>query len=86
MGMFDYVKISCPRCGRVNIFQSKAGPCSLNKYTLARAPLAVVADLQEDGKRGDLKCVDCGVQFELQVQHMVSVEVKQEDTEWEDDE
>jgi transcription elongation factor Elf1 len=85
MGMFDSIKIQCPVCRHDSVFQSKAGPCSLNKYTLYSAPLAVVADLQEDGKCGHVKCEHCEVQLGIEVQFLANVVVKH-DNDWEGEE
>lgn len=42
MGMFDYVWITCPRCGSKLEGQSKGGQCSLIDYTLENAPDEVI--------------------------------------------
>lgn len=44
MGCFDSIWFSCPSCNRKLEFQSKAGSCSLNHYTVADAPIEVMAD------------------------------------------
>jgi hypothetical protein len=46
MSMFDSVYVVCPRCAREIECQSKAGDCQFEKYPLAHAPAALVADLQ----------------------------------------
>ena len=81
MGMYDEVRFQCPNCRVFNTVQSKAGPCKLKSYALERAPLAVVADLEGDGKRGQLRCDHCGVRLEIFVQTLVSVRTKLDEEE-----
>lgn len=45
MGMFDSLYVPCPECGCKVEFQSKAGQCSLDHYTLDDCPLVVLADV-----------------------------------------
>lgn len=33
MGMFDSLRVPCPKCGKELEYQSKSGECSLNNYT-----------------------------------------------------
>lgn len=47
MGLFDTLWINCPKCSEPYEAQSKAGPCNLNNYSIADAPLAVLADVAE---------------------------------------
>jgi hypothetical protein len=47
MGMFDSLYVTCRKCGKDVEFQSKAGECYLNRYTLENVPPAVAGDLIE---------------------------------------
>ena len=38
MGMFDSVMVPCPKCGERAEFQSKAGDCHLEIFTIDDAP------------------------------------------------
>lgn len=62
--MFDSVFVPCPRCGATLEYQSKAGPCHLNSYTLVDAPVEVKAGLVDERRR-----CNCGaiVGFMVQV-------------------
>ena len=51
MGMFDTVIVMCPKCTHRNEFQSKMGECDLSTYSLDNAPLLLIADLNDDGKK-----------------------------------
>ena len=48
MGMFDSLIIKCPKCGKEMEWQSKSGPCGLDRYTPSKLPVAVAQDLQYD--------------------------------------
>lgn len=61
MGMFDTVKVQCPKCGHINSVQSKAGPCDLKEYPSYRVPLEMAGDLNGD----ESSCEECGVTFVL---------------------
>lgn len=48
MGMFDTVIARCPRCCAEVVFQSKAGPCALETFTLDEVPREVAVDVMQD--------------------------------------
>lgn len=81
MGMYDEVGIQCPACRKSFIYQSKAGACSLASYSLETAPLMIVADVNDEGKRGRLYCEHCGVQIEVAVKFITTVQAKGSDGE-----
>lgn len=54
MGMFDSVWAECPKCHRQVEFQSKAGNCLLEDYTLDKVPLIIADDLV--GKSRHCEC------------------------------
>lgn len=86
MGMFDEVTIKCPECGNNVEEQSKAGPCLLRHYHIpGNAPLAVIADMQDDGKAGRLFCSKCNSRLEIDVQHIVTVRKKKDRDGYDDD-
>lgn len=72
MSSFDEVKFKCPACGKRNKYQSKAGPCRMGNFTLFTAPLVVIADINEEGEQGRLRCEHCNVILSIPVQFMVS--------------
>jgi hypothetical protein len=76
MGMFDEVHIQCPRCYEYFIVQSKAGKRTLASYTLDDAPLAIVADIHEDGKNDKLYCQHCKTLLEIRVKFISFVACK----------
>ena len=80
MGMFDTVRIECPLCKYVNEFQSKIGECTLETYDIDNAPLLLIADLNDDGKKDRLLCSQCYAKIEVAVQFMVTVKVKGDNT------
>lgn len=45
MGMFDSVYVPCPRCGTQCEFQTKAGECFMDNYTLDTAPPHLLFDI-----------------------------------------
>lgn len=87
MGMYDEVRIICPKCDKTTVVQTKWGPCSLNTYTLETAPLAVIADLNDEGNRDRLYCEHCKTKLEVPVKFWAGVCVKsdrEEREEWRD--
>ena len=45
MGLFDRVMADCPNCGKPVEFQSKAGECYMNVYSVKDAPTEVLTDI-----------------------------------------
>lgn len=80
MGCFDTLNFTCPACGKTTSEQSKAGDCGLDNFTLANAPLLVIADINDDGKKGRLYCEHCNAQLELEVRFVVMPRVKDAET------
>lgn len=70
MGMFDEVRVPCPTCGKVELFQSKGGRCVLAVYDLDEAPEDVLSDI---GRHGPMKCEECGTTFEVSTRTSLSV-------------
>lgn len=60
MGMFDSVYATCPRCGEAVEFQSKAGACALNSYSVNSVPPSIAEDLA-----GDVEECQCGYRLRL---------------------
>ena len=56
MGVFDSVNVPCPNCGGGVEFQSKAGECYCNWYTLDTAPAEILRDIVN----GPQRCRQCG--------------------------
>lgn len=60
MGMFDEVAVPCPKCGTIELFQSKGGPCQLRVYQLDTAPIEVLADVNRH-----VHVCNCGTRFRV---------------------
>jgi hypothetical protein len=77
--MFDTVYVVCPKCGEESDIQSKAGPCMLERYTVADAPASVLGDL-------DGETLDCNCGLAIAVQTLVTFvpydEDDDDDEEW----
>lgn len=58
--MFDSLYVECPKCHKQIEFQSKAGRCHLDQYTLANCPPAVAGDLI-----GETARCECGHEVTL---------------------
>ena len=71
MGMFDTVKIDCPRCGEYFEKQSKWGPCELKEFYVDNAPLSILDHLTQM----DLRCPICDTPIKIHVQKMVTIRV-----------
>jgi len=65
--MYDTVLVPCPKCGQEEGFQTKSGPRMLNNYRLVTAPLEVLVDIN---RHAPYTCSNCGIDFEVQIQHM----------------
>jgi transposase-like protein len=68
MGMYDSVKVPCPDCKTIQLFQSKSGPCNLNEYTLHNMPVEVAIDIN---RHAPYKCENCGLDFGVLVKTIV---------------
>lgn len=55
MGMFDSLYVKCRKCRENVEFQSKAGDCSMNSYSLTTIPANVAGDLI-----GESQACKCG--------------------------
>ena len=63
MGMFDWIRVPCPKCGDIIGFQSKAGDCNLDEYTLYNAPPEILGDISRDREI----CKNCGSVVKIKV-------------------
>ena len=69
MGMFDELTVYCPKCGNTIIFQSKAGECTLKRYTINTVPPDIAGDLNDEWKA----CPNCMAVVKIQTQTIVNV-------------
>lgn len=61
MGMFDTIRWRCPHCNERHSTQTKAGPCELLDYDLARGlPRELVHSVE-----GDHLCDCCGKAYRI---------------------
>lgn len=56
MGMFDSVYATCPKCNKEVEFQSKAGECLLNRYSVDSVPPEIARSIDGDSEA----CEKCG--------------------------
>lgn len=63
MGMFDSVWATCPNCKNAVEFQSKAGECELNDYSMRSVPPEIARDLIRDSNT----CSKCGIVVRLRI-------------------
>lgn len=56
MGMFDSVYAPCAHCGSEIEYQSKAGECCMDRYTVETAPVEVLIDILNEPHY----CAGCG--------------------------
>lgn len=64
MGMFDSVQVPCPKCKRIEEFQSKSGDCILEVYTLENVPANVVLGIN---RHSPYECRECKTKFAVRV-------------------
>jgi len=56
MGLFDSVFAFCPQCGHRLEFQSKAGECRMDSFSLHDVPPVIAGELN-----GALETCKCGI-------------------------
>lgn len=76
MGMFDKLLVKCPTCECPIEFQSKAGRCYLDEYTLEDCPLVVLADV---ASKPPEFCKGCGSRVSVGVAYTAKVIVIEQD-------
>jgi hypothetical protein len=64
MGLYDTIKIPCPKCGAIYEAQSKSGECDLKIYEWGNVPPEAMADVN---RHAPFTC-DCGVKFKVAMQ------------------
>jgi len=62
MGMYDEIEVRCPACGTIDVLQSKAGECELQRYTLKTAPPEILLSLQREGEQ---YCETCKAHYRI---------------------
>lgn len=62
MGVYDTVKVPCPKCGTKAEAQSKSGDCVLAVYDLSTAPDDVLGDVN---RHAPFECEECGTKFKV---------------------
>ena len=50
MGVFDKVWVTCPECGEGIEFQSKAGDCMMDNYTLDNVPKKILSSIKGEAE------------------------------------
>ena len=76
MGMFDSVKVPCPKCGELYEAQSKGGDCLLRTYSLDEAPADVLSDVN---RHAPFRCDICECYFVVSFKTIGIPEVVDED-------
>lgn len=66
MGMFDTVVAECPKCAAQIEFQSKAGPCVLQRYSAHNVPPEVAQDID-----GDTEWCKCGEKVTIRLSQQI---------------
>ena len=56
MGMYDSIRVPCPKCGHEDYFQTKGGDCIGGVFTLTDAPADVLSDVNRHSPHQCEKC------------------------------
>jgi hypothetical protein len=64
MGLYDIVRLPCPRCGEIFEAQSKGGNCILSDYELEECPQNVLLDVN---RNAPFICPKCDSIFEVEL-------------------
>jgi len=67
--MYDSIWIRCPKCKKVNEFQSKSGDCLLHNYNLTNCPDDV---LENVNRHSPCNC-KCGASYEVDINQRKAV-------------
>lgn len=68
MGVYDEIKVPCPKCGTFYIAQSKGGnPILMRIYDLHTAPMDVLMDVN---RHAPFTCEHCGTRFYVNIEVM----------------
>lgn len=70
MGCFDTLSVVCPCCNNSVEFQTKAGDCNLETYSIYNAPPIIAGALDGETKT----CDNCGAELTIKVQTLVGVD------------
>ena len=62
MGVYDTIKVPCPKCGEIYYAQSKSGPCELDLFDLDKAPYDVLCDVN---RHAPFTCFGCNCVFDV---------------------
>lgn len=62
MGVYDSVKLLCPKCHVAYYAQSKGGDCIMKTYTINTAPQDVMSDVN---RHAPFECEECGSYFRV---------------------
>lgn len=65
MGMFNTIKVPCPKCGKIEECQTKSGSCRLEEFDFDKAP---VEDLADVNRHAPFTCAECGTLFDVAIQ------------------
>lgn len=60
MGVYDTVEVPCPKCGKIEYFQSKSGERLMENYTLQNVPDDVLIDIN---RHAPYRCKNCQTLF-----------------------
>ena len=64
MGMYDTVVLYCPKCSEEVDFQSKAGDCELNRYTVDFVPVEIAKAIN-----GNTRKCKCGYEVTIKTKY-----------------
>lgn len=82
MGMFDEVRVPCPKCGVEYLAQSKGGACVGKRYSLRKAPIDVLSDVN---RHAPFQCASCETMFNVSIIAIAAVPTVWNDTPRDDD-
>lgn len=71
MGMYDTVRVPCPKCGTREDFQSKSGKCNLDVFPLEKAPRSVLVNVN---RHSPYTCRKCNTVFAVKDGKSVEVD------------
>jgi len=70
MGVYDEVKVPCPKCGELYYAQSKGGDSCMMTYALNDCPIEVLCDVN---RHAPFECTNCKTNFKVKLEITPSV-------------
>lgn len=66
----DTLMLECVHCKSFIPVTTYDGPCNEEKFSVDEAPLKIIAEVNEESRKGRIQCDSCGMHIALAVRFM----------------